>query len=563
MKKLFNFKSIKTKIMFGFGIVIALVFTMSVLVYLSFERINNDTKEMVEEQLPLLILDKDLSYNMAQSSSLIRGYFLYNDEDIKKQFEETIQKGKQIEEELLALGNQEKMNALFTTKHEWESTLTDAITEYESGNQEEALNILLEAKQLTQNIADEIEALANEKTSDVMGIANKSVYIGKAIIIFISIISSIILIIGVIIALVTSTSITKPVLAVRNRMNQLADGDMSQPPLETKARDEVAELVMSTNKMSQNNRNLLNRIAEVSETVSSQSEELTQAASEVKAGTEQVATTMEELATGAETQASSASDLSTIMGTFSDKVEQANENGVRIQENSGRVLEMTTVGSQLMHSSTEQMAKIDTIVKDAVDKMQNLDKQSQEISKLVSVIKDVAEQTNLLALNAAIESARAGEHGKGFAVVADEVRKLAEQVALSVNDITGIVSNIQVESSVVADSLKGGYNEVIQGTDQIKTTSETFNDISSAVSEMVSSVKYVSESLSGIASSSREMNEKIEEVASVSEEAAAGVEQTAASAEQASGSMDEVADSSEQLAKLAEELNDLVSKYKV
>lgn len=563
MKKLFNFKSIKTKIMFGFGIVIALVFTMSVLVYLSFERINNDTKEMVEEQLPLLILDKDLSYNMAQSSSLIRGYFLYNDEDIKKQFEETIQKGKQIEEELLALGNQEKMNALFTTKHEWESTLTDAITEYESGNQEEALNILLEAKQLTRKIADEIEALANEKTSNVMGMANNSVYIGKAIIIFISIISGIILVIGVIIALVTSTSITKPVLAVRNRMNQLADGDMSQPPLETKARDEVAELVMSTNKMSQNNRNLLNRIAEVSETVSSQSEELTQAASEVKAGTEQVATTMEELATGAETQASSASDLSTIMGTFSDKVEQANENGVRIQENSGRVLEMTTVGSQLMHSSTEQMAKIDTIVKDAVDKMQNLDKQSQEISKLVSVIKDVAEQTNLLALNAAIESARAGEHGKGFAVVADEVRKLAEQVALSVNDITGIVSNIQVESSVVADSLKGGYNEVIQGTDQIKTTSETFNDISSAVSEMVSSVKYVSESLSGIASSSREMNEKIEEVASVSEEAAAGVEQTAASAEQASGSMDEVADSSEQLAKLAEELNDLVSKYKV
>lgn len=549
--------------MFGFGIVIALVFTMSVLVYLSFERINNDTKEMVEEQLPLLILDKDLSYNMAQSSSLIRGYFLYNDEDIKKQFEETIQKGKQIEEELLALGNQEKMNALFTTKHEWESTLTDAITEYESGNQEEALNILLEAKQLTRKIADEIEALANEKTSNVMGMANNSVYIGKAIIIFISIISGIILVIGVIIALVTSTSITKPVLAVRNRMNQLADGDMSQPPLETKARDEVAELVMSTNKMSQNNRNLLNRIAEVSETVSSQSEELTQAASEVKAGTEQVATTMEELATGAETQASSASDLSTIMGTFSDKVEQANENGVRIQENSGRVLEMTTVGSQLMHSSTEQMAKIDTIVKDAVDKMQNLDKQSQEISKLVSVIKDVAEQTNLLALNAAIESARAGEHGKGFAVVADEVRKLAEQVALSVNDITGIVSNIQVESSVVADSLKGGYNEVIQGTDQIKTTSETFNDISSAVSEMVSSVKYVSESLSGIASSSREMNEKIEEVASVSEEAAAGVEQTAASAEQASGSMDEVADSSEQLAKLAEELNDLVSKYKV
>ncbi|OZU87191.1 hypothetical protein CIL03_18030 [Virgibacillus indicus] len=373
--------------------------------------------------------------------------------------------------------------------------------------------------------------------------------------------------VALVLAIIVSFAVTKRITArikvVMERMKKIASGDLSQKPIEVKSGDEIGQLGIATNEMSKNMRELLNQINTVSGTVSSHSEELTQATGEVTTGTEQIATTMGELASGSETQANSASDLASVMGTFTVRVEEANENGEHIQVNSNKVIEMTSEGSQMMQSSTDQMIKINHIVKDAVQKMQHLDNQSQEITKLVSVIKDVAEQTNLLALNAAIEAARAGEHGKGFAVVADEVRKLAEQVAHSVNDITGFVTNIQTESGVVAESLKEGYEQVEQGTAQIETTGKTFNEISTAITEMVQNIKMVSENLSEIAAGSQEMNGSIEEIASVSEEAAAGVEQTAASAQQVSGSMEEVSGSSEQLARLAEELNELVGRFKL
>lgn len=209
------------------------------------------------------------------------------------------------------------------------------------------------------------------------------------------------------------------------------------------------------------------------------------------------------------------------------------------------------------------MEFIDQIVNAAVEKVEGLDSQAQEISQLVQVIHNIAEQTNLLALNATIEAARAGEYGQGFAVVANEVRKLAEESARSVENITEIVSRIQNESSSVASSLRDGYKEVEQGTVQIATTNETFNEISNSVTEMIDKIYHISELLADIVANSQEMNKAIEDIAAISEESAAGVEETTAMTEQTNAAMEDVAQSSTELAKLAEELNLLVEQFKL
>ena len=564
VKKIFNFKSIKSKILFAFSLVILFVIILGVYNYIAVKQINNDTANIIEDDLQRLIANKGMETTMANRISTARGYVLSGNSEFKDRFAAYTEQGIEFETLARSVGVTQEFDDLIKKTVEWRKAIaTDVFDVYDRGDEELAIENLNELTPIVREIMAGYEGLAKNSEEEINLLGEGVISNGDRTLTIVVIVSILIVALSIGAALITAGMILKPIKNVMDRMKLIASGDLSQDLLQTNARDEVGQLVEATNEMTTNTRELLTQINVVSETVTSQSEELTQAASEVKSGSEQVAITMQELATGSETQANSASELASIMSTFAVKVQEVNDNGERVQQYSNEVLGMTTKGSELMTSSTEQMAKIDQIVQGAVTKVEELDEQTQEISQLVSVIKGIADQTNLLALNAAIEAARAGEHGKGFAVVADEVRKLAEQVAVSVTDITGIVTNIQKESNVVVESLKDGYMQVEQGTNQIITTGETFNEISESISKMVDNINLVSDNLTDIAANSQEMNGSVEEIASISEEAAAGVEQTSASTQQTSSAMEEVAGSSEQLAKLAEELNGLVRRFKL
>ncbi|MCT1901661.1 methyl-accepting chemotaxis protein [Oceanobacillus sojae] len=563
-KPIFNLKSIKSKIIFAFSVVILLVLFLGAYNAITIKKMNDETTKMIEDNLQMLIANTGLDTVMTKRISAARGYVLTGNGDFKEEFEALTSQGEEFEKLANSVGTSQELENLIRTTNVWQTAVVgDVFDVYDRGDEAQAISNLNGLSFMVDNITAEYEEMAANSEAAINQGGEKIIAHGEQTVIIVVAVSILILILSVTAALVTGNVISKPIKAVMERMKLIASGDLSQDALQTQTRDEVGQLVEATNEMASNTRNLLRQINEVSETVTNQSEELTQAANEVKSGSEQVAITMQELAAGSEKQANSASDLADITGNFTTKVQEVNDNGERVQQYSDKVLEMTTNGSELMTSSTEQMGRIDQIVQGAVVKVEALDTHSQKISHLVAVIKDIAGQTNLLALNAAIEAARAGEHGKGFTVVADEVRKLAEQVAVSVTDITDIVANIQNETSTVVQSLKDGYTEVEQGTDQIVATGKTFHEINESISKMAENINMVSGNLADIAANTKEMNESIAEIASISEEAAAGVEQTSASTQQTSGAMDEVAGSSEQLSKLAEELNGLVRRFKL
>ena len=564
LKNKFNAQSIKGKMLLSFGIIILLVLLSSAINLFSINKQNNDIQQVFEEEMSLLIVDKNLANNMAERMNLLQAYIISKDESYLETFNSRIDESIALENEFLSHSNSPDAQAIIDRKIEW-GMATDTVIEAMEGNNFAFadMTMLNDVIPLGEALIVDFNELATNREAEMQQIAQEVDDAGRMMVINLIVVAVLTIILGIGIALFASNQISKPIKQLKERMQIMAGGDLSSEPLVVTSQDEIGELMAAANEMSTQTAEVLRDASAISATTSSHSEELTQATLEVKSGAEQIATTMQEMASGSETQAETASELAVMMDSFVKIIEDANATSNDAKTNSDHILEMSASGQDLMNNSTEQMKKIDNVVNEAVEKMFGLNTQTNEISKLVEVIKDVADQTNLLALNAAIEAARAGEHGKGFAVVADEVRKLAEQTSNSVKDITSFVQTIQNESYSVMDSLGAGYKEVTEGSAQIKQTGIMLRSINDEISQIATGVTKITANLDDIMAYSKEMDVSIGDIASVSEESAAGVEETSAASQEISGSMDEVSASAAQVSELAEELNGLVQHFKL
>ncbi len=344
-----------------------------------------------------------------------------------------------------------------------------------------------------------------------------------------------------IIARKLGNNIGNSVRVCTERIEKLADGDLSSSVPVLNSKDETGRLSAATQTVVSNINSIINDIGRILEAMSqgnfdvhtskgeqyyigdyqvllqylrdinhklsSTMSQINEAADQVSAGADQVSAGAQALSQGATEQASSIEELAATISVISEKI---NSNA----EYAGNAMEKTNEAGGKMKDAGDRMD-------DLVEAMDKISSTSDEIKNIIKTIEDIAFQTNILALNAAVEAARAGEAGKGFAVVADEVRNLASksaEAAKSTNDL--------IEASL--EAVQNGNNLVSEVADMmngVETASEEVSKINSKISEASNDA----------ADSIKQISVGIEQISCVVQTNSATAEESAAASEELSG----------------------------
>lgn len=288
--------------------------------------------------------------------------------------------------------------------------------------------------------------------------------------------------VGVLLGVLITRGITRPLAQAVHVANRLAEGDLTARIAETRG-DETGQLLAAMQGMS-------TRLAQIIGEVRASADGLSSAA-------EQVSGTAQSLSQSTSEQAASVEETSASMEQMSASIAQNTENAKVTDGMAGKAAREATEGGESVVRTVQAM---------------------KEIAKKIGIIDDIAYQTNLLALNAAIEAARAGEHGKGFAVVAAEVRKLAERSQVAAQEI-GELSSGSVEMAERAGNL------LEQMLPSIRRTSDLVQEISAASTEQTAGVSQINTAMAQLSQLTQQNAAGSEELAATAEEMSSQAEQ--------------------------------------
>lgn len=329
--------------------------------------------------------------------------------------------------------------------------------------------------------------------------------------------------------------VTKPLDRMTHGLRDIAEGegDLSRR-LDVTSTDEIGEASQVFNQVMEKFSGLIRHVSGAAVQVSA-------AAKQLSANAQQVASSA---ALQSEKSVTAASAVEQMVASISSVAQSTSHVGHKSEES----LEHAHQGNESLSALVGEIDMVESSVREIAGSVSEFVRSTNTITSMTQQVKDIAEQTNLLALNAAIEAARAGEQGRGFAVVADEVRKLAEKSAHSASEIDAVTKALTHQSSAVESSIESGLQHLSSSQDSLENVAIVLAGASGSVSE-------VSQELANIVTATDEQR-------SAGNEVAANVEAIAAMAEESARANNEAVQAAQNLEHLAEDLRELVGRFK-
>jgi methyl-accepting chemotaxis protein len=263
----------------------------------------------------------------------------------------------------------------------------------------------------------------------------------------------------------------------------------------------------------------------------------------------QISHNAQAVAEGSGQQNSAASKMAVSLEQMTANIDHIAMQTEEARNKAQRSGQLSNEGGEVIARAVGEISHINEAVDLAAGRLDALAQKAQSISAIMQVIKDVADQTNLLALNAAIEAARAGEQGRGFAVVADEVRKLAERTSGATEEIAGMIAEIQSGSADSHAHMSEAVARLKTGLSLAERAGEEVGHIRQSASQVVEAVQDISGALQAQTSANSDIARQVDNIAD-------SASTNAEAAKLASHAIEE-------LHALADQLNQVVARFKV
>ncbi|KPG84548.1 chemotaxis protein [Pseudomonas sp. RIT-PI-o] len=342
--------------------------------------------------------------------------------------------------------------------------------------------------------------------------------------------------IGLLVIWLVGHGIARPLKQMVAMLDDIAqgEGDLTRR-LSSDRSDELGSIAKGFNTFLGKLQAMITQVVTSVQSVSDSSEHTADIAIRTNIGVQKQMAEIDQVATAVQEMTATAQDVA--------------RNATQAAQAASHADQAASQGMQIVRDTSNSIGVLAVEIGKAVDVVQTLAKDSENINAILTAIRGIAEQTNLLALNAAIEAARAGEQGRGFAVVADEVRNLAQKTQKATEEIQAMIQQLQQGTRDVVRVMEDSQSRTDESVQHAAKAAEALETITQAVSvinDMNTQIASAAEEQSAVAD---DINRNVINIGQVANEVAGGA--------------DESSSASAGLTKLAEQQRRLINQFKV